>query len=86
MLQEALAAVQRSGVQLLADHGVTYTVEPFRQACANEQVELIFAAVAHPSDFMKTLLIGCMQRIRAVHAAILGGHKSIRRAGTNKIF
>ncbi len=50
-LQEALAAVpaaQRAGVQLLADHGVTYIADTFRQACQAAEVELIFASVAHP--------------------------------------
>ena len=51
MLDEALAAVPapaRTGVQLLADHGVTYIAESFRQACQTAEVDLIFASVAHP--------------------------------------
>ena len=51
MLAEALAAVpaaQRSGVQLLADHGVTYIADRFREACQTAEVALIFASVAHP--------------------------------------
>ena len=51
MLKEACAAVpaaERTGVQLLADHGVTYIAETFRQACKTAKVDLIFASVAHP--------------------------------------
>jgi putative transposase len=51
MLQHALAAVpaaQRQGVELLADHGVTYTAREFRAACKQAGIALIFASVAHP--------------------------------------
>ncbi len=51
MLEHALAAVpaaEREHVQLLADHGVTYTAEPFRQACETAHVALIFASIRHP--------------------------------------
>ncbi len=51
MLQEALGVVPapaREGLQLLADHGITYTAETFRQACSEASIDLIFASVAHP--------------------------------------
>ena len=51
LLEEALAAVpaaDRVGLQLLADHGVTYTAAAFQQACQEAQIALIFASVAHP--------------------------------------
>ncbi len=51
MLEKTLAAVpaaDRPHVQLLADHGVTYTAESFRTACQTAKIDLIFASVAHP--------------------------------------
>jgi len=51
MLDAALAAVptaQRKGLELLADHGVTYTADRFRRACETEGIKLIFGSVAHP--------------------------------------
>ncbi len=36
---------EREGVQLLADHGVTYTATVFREACQAAQVALISASV-----------------------------------------
>lgn len=51
MLNQALAAVPaaaRPGVQLLVDHGVTYTAADFQEACENAHVALIFAGVRRP--------------------------------------
>lgn len=51
MLDAALATVpaaDREGLQLLVDHGVTYTAEDFRHACEGAHIDLIFASVAHP--------------------------------------
>ena len=51
MLQEACAAVpaaDRGSLQLLADHGVTYMADSFRNACRGAGIHLIFASVAHP--------------------------------------
>jgi putative transposase len=51
MLGTALAAVpesQRPNLELLADHGVTYTADRFGQACAEAGIKLVFGSVAHP--------------------------------------
>lgn len=51
VLDAALAAVpaaQRAGLELLADHGVTYTADRFRNACETEGIKIIFGSVSHP--------------------------------------
>ncbi len=51
MLQTALAAVpaaERQGLEILVDHGVTYTAESFQATCKESSVHLIFASVRHP--------------------------------------
>lgn len=51
MLNTALAAVpaaDREGLQLLADHGVTYTAEAFKNACETAGIALSFGSIAHP--------------------------------------
>lgn len=51
MLHAALAAVpaaQREHVELLADHGVTYTAAEFGRACAQAGIRLVLGSVAHP--------------------------------------
>ena len=51
MLETAVAAVpaaEREGLELLADHGVTYTAGDFRRAREKTHITLIFASVAHP--------------------------------------
>ena len=51
MLQAALTAVpasQRENLELLADHGVTYTAEGFGLACEKAAIRLIFGSIAHP--------------------------------------
>jgi len=51
MLQAALTAVpasQRESLELLADHGVTYTAEGFGLACEKAEIRLIFGSIAHP--------------------------------------
>jgi transposase InsO family protein len=35
-------------VDLLADHGVTYTAAGFRHACAKVGIQFIFGSTAHP--------------------------------------
>ena len=51
MLETAIAAVpaaRRAHLELLVDHGVTYTAKDFRQACQKAQMTLVCASVAHP--------------------------------------
>ena len=76
MLEQALAAVpaaDRAHVELLADHGVTYTAEVFRQACERTNVRLIFASVQHPQTkgkierWHRTIREAIEERVR--HAA-----------------
>ncbi len=44
----AVPAVQRQVPELFVDHGVTYTVERFGQACTNAGLRLLFASAVHP--------------------------------------
>ena len=77
MLETALAAVpaaDRQGVQMLADHGVTYTAEPFRTACQTGHVDLIFASVGHPQTK------GKLERWHRTIREALGDH--VRHAPT----